>query len=219
MAHRQPSNIKREITELQHGLTLIDIPYDTHIIQKFKRYIEVLYDYKNRLHLLSHRDYSHIAKRHFLTSLMAFHYINDCQTLCDIGAGAGFPSLPLKIVRPEIEYTLFESKRKKAKFLRHLVGELGLLGVDIIDERAENFTEKRFDLILLKAAGKIKKLLKTIDNLIKPKGRAIFYKPHRVEGEIKVAERELRKRKFRIQIEKLYTPIEHVPLALVILKK
>lgn len=215
----QTDNIERELAELQHGLTLIGVTYDRHIIEQYRRYIEILHDYKQRLHLLSHRDYSHIVTRHFLTSLMAIHHIEDCHTICDIGAGAGFPSLPLKIVRPETECTLFESKKKKASFLKQVIEQLGLSHIEVIDERAEHFTGKRFDIILLKAVGRIKKLLKTIDNLIAPRGSAIFYKSHRIEGEIKAAEKELRKRGFRVAVEKLYTPIGNVPLALVIIRR
>jgi len=214
----QPSDVDRELSDLKRGLALAGIVYNRQIIEKFRIYIEVLHDYKGRLHLLSHQDYYHIATRHFLTSLMAIPYLEDCHAICDVGAGAGFPSLPLKIVRPDIEYTLFESQKKKACFLKHLIEELELSHVNIIDERAECFVGEKFDLILLKAVGKIKELLKTIDNLIAPRGRAIFYKSHRIEGEIRAAEKELRKKGYQIQIDRLYTPIENKPLALVILK-
>jgi 16S rRNA (guanine527-N7)-methyltransferase len=219
MTKRQTDSTGRELAELQHGLTLLGITYDRHLIEQFRRYIEILHDYKQRLHLLSHRDYSHVATKHFLTSLMAIHHIEGHHTVCDIGAGAGFPSLPLKIVRPEIECTLFESKKKKAEFLRYVIEQLGLSKIEVIDERAEHFTGKRFDIVLLKAVGRIKRLLKTIDSLIAPQGSAIFYKSHRIEGEIKAAEKGFSKRGFQVEVEKLYTPIGNVPLALVIIRR
>ncbi len=214
----KPSDIGRELTDLKHGLTLMGITYNRQITDKFKRYLEVLHDYRGRLHLLSHQDYSHIATRHFLASLMAIPYLEDCRTVGDVGAGAGFPSLPLKIVRPDIEYTLFESQKKKARFLRYLIEKLELSQVNIIDERAECFVGRRFDIILFKAVGRIKGLIKTVDNLIAPTGRAIFYKSHRVEAEIRAAEKELRKKGYQIQIDKRYTPVENRPLALVVLR-
>jgi len=219
VTRHQPRDVDRELTELRRGLTLAGITYNRQVIEKFRIYIEVLHNYKGRLHLLSHRDYYHIATRHFLTSLMAIPYLEGCRTVCDVGAGAGFPSLPLKIVLPDIECTLFESQKKKACFLRQLIEKLELSQVNIIDERAECFAGKTFDVILLKAVGKIKELLEIIDNLIAPRGRAIFYKSHRVEGEIHAAEKELRKKGYQIQLDRLYTPIENKPLALVILKK
>ncbi len=217
--HNQIDDITKELTELQQGLTLMGIPYNDQTIQKFKRYIEILYAFKRKLHLLSHRDYHHIAKRHFLPSLMVLQYIDDYHFACDIGAGAGLPSLPLSIVRPESQYILFESQKKKATFLRYVIDELGLSGVEIIDDRAEHFSERKFDLILLKAVGTIKKLIKTIDNLIEPNGYAVFYKTHRVTDEIRAADKELRKRGFQVQIERLSTPLENLSLALVMLRK
>lgn len=215
----QPSDVDRELTDLRRGLTLASIPYNRPVIEKFRIYIEVLHNYKDRLHLLSHGDYYHIATRHFLTSLLAIPYLGGCHTICDVGAGAGFPSLPLKIVLPDIECTLFESQKKKVYFLRQLIEKLELSQVKIIDERAECFAGKKFDVILLKAVGKIKELLETIDNLIAPRGRAIFYKSHQIEGEIQAAEKALIKKGYQMQIDRLYTPIENKPLALVILKR
>lgn len=217
--NKPSSNIDKEISELCQGLTLLGIKYDEHIIQKFQKYINFLYESKNRLHLLSQQDYNHISKRHFLTSLAALDYVKHCRNACDIGAGAGFPSIPLKILRPEVSFTLFEAKKKKAKFLKHLIYELDLSGIDIIDGRAEHFKEKKFDLILLKAVGKIKKLIRIINNLIEPGGYAVFYKSHQVEEEIRAADKELRKRGFRVEVEKVFTPIENLPVALVVLKK
>jgi len=219
MNDNSSANLDKQTNELCQGLTLLGIEYDEHIIQKFRKYIDVLCEYKNRFHLLSHQDYIHISKRHFLTSLAALRYVTHCYNACDIGAGAGFPSIPLKILRPEVNFTLFESKKKKAKFLKHLICELDLSGIDIIDGRAEHFKEKKFDLILLKAVGKINRLIKIIDNLIEPKGCAVFYKSHQVEEEIRTANNELKKRGYRVEVEKVFTPIENLPLALVVLKK
>jgi 16S rRNA (guanine527-N7)-methyltransferase len=212
-------DIKREMGELKKGLDVLHIEYDGEILRKFQRYIENLYAYKNKLHLLSKQDYNRIAKRHFLTSLMSARFVKGHRRCCDIGAGAGFPSLPLKIIFPTIDFVLFESKQKKVKFLKSLICELGTCGVEIINDRAVNYTGRKFDLVLLRAVGKIKQLLKTIDNLIEFDGSAIFYKSHKVEHEIANANREIIRRGFQVQIEKLFTPIEKLPVGLIILKK
>jgi len=212
-------NIAREVTEFQQGLAILGIKSDTAITEKFIKMVKILYEYKDKFHLLSHGDYNFISKRHFLPSVMVLPYINDFHSICDIGAGAGFPSVPLKILRPQIFFTLFEANRKKAEFLKYLIAELELLNVQIVNERAENYQGEKFDAILIKAAGKIKSLIKTIDQLIIPGGCAIFYKSHRVEDEIKLARKKIIKLGFQIQVEKLYTPIEHRPLALIFLKK
>ncbi len=213
------SDIEKEIEELERGLQVLDINYDDTILAKFKKYLEILYAYKNKLHLISHSDYNRISKKHFLTSLLPLPYIKDHNNVCDIGAGAGFPSVPLKILRPQINFTLFESKTKKADFLKILTNTLNLSNIAIVNNRAENYSDANFDLILVKAAGKIKKLIKTIDHLIAPQGLAIFYKSPRFNEEIKIARKEIEKRKFEIQIIMTKTALENLPLALVILKK
>jgi len=213
------NDIAKEIAELERGLKILNIAYNKSVLRKFQKYIEILYQYKGKIHLISHQDYSRISKRHFLTSLISLPYIKNHNYACDIGTGAGFPSIPLKILCPRINFTLFESKKKKAEFLKRLIDELDLSEIKVIDSRAEDYESGNFDLILIKAAGKIKKLIKVIDLLLAPNGCVILYKSHKIKNEMKIGEKELKKRRFEVQVEKLVTPIENLPLALVILKK
>lgn len=212
-------NRTREIEELEKGLHILSINYNKQTLEKFQTYINMLHEYHDKVHLLSQRDYSRISRRHFLTSLVALPYLAGRTRVCDIGAGAGFPSIPLSMMMPDINFTLFESKRKKTHFLEHLIRVLQLSRVRVINDRAEYYKAGRFDAIVIKASGKIKKLIKVVDHLIIEGGDAIFYKCHSVEDEIKSAEREIKKRGFQVRIEKLTTPIEQLPLALVVLRK
>lgn len=211
--------ITRELEDLRKGLAALDITLNQHTRHIFQHYLEIIYHYKGKIHLISRRDYNRIARRHFLVSLMAFPVIRDCRTACDLGAGAGFPSVPLKIMRPDIEFTLFESKQKKAAFLNHVIHTLGLSGITVINDRAEHHGDQQFDVVLIKAAGRIRKLLKIIDQLMAPEGRAIFYKSHSIEDELKVAGLALKKRGLQVDVKKAWSPIEHLPLALVIVQK
>lgn len=211
--------IARELEDLRKGLAALDFTFNQKKLQFFHRYLEVLYHYRGKIHLLSRRDYHRISRRHFLVSLMALPFIGDCRTACDLGAGAGFPSVPLKIMRPDIEFTLFESQQKKAAFLNHVICTLGLSHIVVIHDRAEHHDAQQFDVVLIKAAGRIKKLIKIVDHLMAPNGRAIFYKQYDVEEELKAAEQVLRKRRLQACVEKTLTPMEHLPLALVIIRK
>ena len=158
--------IERELDDLRAGLNLLRITYNDAILQKFYIYLEVLFEMRHRLHLLSHQDYERIAKRHFLTSLMALDFVKGHRRVCDIGPGAGFPSIPLKILEPAMDLTLIESKRKMVDFLRYLTEHIDCPDVDVVSERAQDYQEKTFELILLKAVGKIKKLVVPINRLI-----------------------------------------------------
>lgn len=213
------SNITREIAELKSGLIELGISFNGVMLERFQTYLKVLYSYYKKIHLLSQRDYERISLRHFLPSLMALPYTQGCKRACDVGAGAGFPSLPLKIVMPQLDLVIFESQRKKADFLRHLVDSLDLKGVEVINERAERYTGRCFDLVLFKAVGKIRAMAGLTDNLLAPGGTAIFYKTPHVELEIRNAAEELSRRNMRVELKRLVTPVGRLPITLVLLSR
>jgi 16S rRNA (guanine527-N7)-methyltransferase len=105
---------------------------------QFLAYADELRCWNERFNLTTITDPEQIVTRHFLDSLVcALHWGDEPQSLVDIGSGAGFPGLPLKILRPTLHLTLIESVRKKADFLHHIVELLGLEHVDILNERVE----------------------------------------------------------------------------------
>uniref|UniRef100_A0A7C4TCQ1 Ribosomal RNA small subunit methyltransferase G n=1 Tax=candidate division WOR-3 bacterium TaxID=2052148 RepID=A0A7C4TCQ1_UNCW3 len=212
------NSCKYEIELLIRGLEELKINQSS-AIGRFQIYLETLFEYRNKIHLISHKDYERITLRHFLPSLVALPFIGEAKTACDIGAGAGFPSIPIKIIRPEIKLTLFESQRKKARFLKVLIERLNLSNICVIDKRAENYEGDGFDLVLIKAAGKIKDLIDTFNLLLNPSGRVIFYKSPMVDEEVSQAKEKILKFGFLPRIELVTTPIEKRKMALVILTK
>ena len=217
--NEQHRHIVQEIAELETGLTELGIDFDDAVLEKFRTYLDILYAYRTTLHLVSHGDYERIGRRHFLPSLVAFPCVKKHIRSCDVGAGAGFPSVPLKILLPDLDLVIFEAQRKKASFLHHLVREHDLSEIEIVNDRAECYSGPKFDLALLKAVGKIDRLVRVVDMLLLPGGEAIFYKTHRVDGEIERTEKKLKKKCFHIEVKKTTTPVEKSPIALVILKK
>lgn len=212
-------DIGREIAELERGMDELGIRFNHGVLDKFKVYLEVLYSYHGKMHLLSHRDYERISRRHFLPSLLALPFTMNHKRVCDVGSGAGFPSLPLKILSPHLDLVIFEAQRKKADFLKYLTGKLDLGGVEVVNGRAEIYSGVKFDLALLRAVGKIGKLIRVIDKLIESRGVVIFYKSLSVEKEIEDAQKAMYKRNFRVAVEKISTPLDKTPVALVILTK
>lgn len=215
MKSRYDQEIEREISDLCQGLDILGIRYNDPVLEKFRIYTDALYTKKEKLHLLSQKDYKRIARRHYLTSLAAFDLVKGRVRVCDIGSGAGFPSMPLKIVNPEMKLTMIEAQYKKAEFLCYLTRRLGYPETNVVHRRIEEYSEGIFDILLFKAVGKIKTFKNAVDRLLAPRGRAIFFKTVRVREEIS----DDLKRKFRVRIIKVHTPLDQIPLALVILRK
>src|SRR5215212_10428182 len=115
-----------------------DLPLSPAQLEQFDTYAAELRRWNERINLTAIADDAGIVTRHFLDSLRcATSWGQAPQSLVDIGPGAGFPGLPLKILRPELRLTLVESIAKKAAFLRYIVDTPGLTNVEIIIARAE----------------------------------------------------------------------------------
>src|SRR5438093_9176422 len=114
------------------------LPLNRTQLDQFGTYAGELRRWNERVNLTAITDEAAIVSRHFLDSLRcALSWGEPPLRLVDVGAGAGFPGLPLKILRPEIELMLVESVEKKAAFLRHIVATLGLNQVEVLVARAE----------------------------------------------------------------------------------
>lgn len=107
-------------------------------VAAFRTYLQEITRWSARLNLTALREPEDIVRAGFLDSLACLPLIpTDARRALDIGSGAGFPGLPLKLVRPDLSFTLVEASRKKATFLQHIVRQLGLAAVRVIRRRAE----------------------------------------------------------------------------------
>jgi 16S rRNA (guanine527-N7)-methyltransferase len=114
-------------------------------------YLDLLLKWNARTNLTAIRDPEEIVRRHFGESLFAGRHVSKCNTLLDFGSGAGFPGLPIQLLHPGIAVTLAESQNKKATFLREVVRTLGLK-TEVWSARVETMpTDRRFDVVALRA--------------------------------------------------------------------
>ena len=127
-------------------------PAPAPLYDQLSLYLDLLHKWNARTNLTAIRDPEEIVRRHFGESLFAARHLDPATTtLLDLGSGAGFPGLPIALLRPEIAVTLAESQNKKATFLREVVRTLGL-PVEIWAARAENLPESRqFHTVTLRA--------------------------------------------------------------------
>jgi 16S rRNA (guanine527-N7)-methyltransferase len=142
-------------------------------LTKISTYINILTKWNERTNLTSVRDPEEIARRHFGESLFAaIHLLEADSTLrvIDVGSGAGFPGLVLKIYSPKVKLTLIEAHSKKNTFLREVVRMIGFTGVEVYLGRAEEFPDKA-DLVTLRAVEKFESILPVAGSLADVGGR------------------------------------------------
>jgi len=141
---------------LVRGAELIGVALTDQAVEGYLFYIDQLKKWNSKINLTSLTGDLEIVAKHFVDSLTAAPYAQGAQRVLDIGAGAGFPGLPLKIMSPAMELVLLEASQKKCFFLRHIIRGLELEGVEVVHGRAEERDTQgqyaeRFDLVLSRA--------------------------------------------------------------------
>jgi 16S rRNA (guanine527-N7)-methyltransferase len=141
-------------------------------LRQLERYLDLLVKWNAKMSLTAVRDPEQIVRRHFGESLFTAEKLNGshASSLIDVGSGAGFPGLPIKIVNPELHVTLVEAQQKKAVFLREVVRALGLENVTVHCGRAEEFGGKA-DIVTLRAVEKFESVLPIAASLVGQNGR------------------------------------------------
>jgi 16S rRNA (guanine527-N7)-methyltransferase len=156
------------------GCTLTDIQ-----INLFLVYLAELKEWNQRINLTAITEDDEIIEKHFIDSLAALKAIDqfESQTLLDIGSGAGFPGLPIKIACPGLRVTLLEASQKKAAFLYHLLGRLHIVDTPVLNKRLEKLADEapRYDLIVARALAKKAVVLEKALPLLSGAGKLILY--------------------------------------------
>ena len=173
-------------TILTSGLNELGIAYDEAIVQKFETYLHELKKWNRAYNLTSLKTDEEIIIKHFLDSLLYLKVIPEGQlSICDIGSGAGFPGIPMAIVRPDLAVALIEPSRKKTAFLRHMKNRLSLQNVEVIESRVEDIKDRQFDIAVTRALFSVGDLIKKAGHVLKKGGFFILNKGPKFEDEIK----------------------------------
>ena len=149
-------------------------------LRQFEIYYEMLIDWNTRVNLTAITEPEDVANKHFVDSLAAEPYLIHGASVADVGTGAGFPGIPLLIVRPDIKLTLMDSLQKRLVFLEAVLNELGL-SADCVHARAEDAGQnpryrERFDAALSRAVSALPVLCELTLPLVKVGGISIAYK-------------------------------------------
>lgn len=161
---------------LLKGATDLGLGLSHQQVTAFSSYLSLLFSWNSRFNLTSIKAPALITRLHFIDSIAIAPFILPSGRIMDVGSGAGFPGIPLKIVFPAKEVFLVESQRKKANFLRAVVRSLGLEGVHVIEARAEKLSTQEvglFSEVVTRAFGSLERFLKISAYFLCPEGRSM----------------------------------------------
>ena len=220
-----PPHIKNAKQLLALGAERLGVPLSDPQIELLLTYLSELTRWNEKINLTGIRQEGEIVIKHFLDSLTPLTILapSEGEKWIDVGTGAGFPGLPLKIARPSLQMTLVEVVEKKASFLHHMVGLLNLAEVTIVQDRVERIVptlgpdwEGRFDLLMTRAVAP-DLILEKGSRLVRSGGRILFFQARAEETDW----RERLKGRPGIGLERIAQmtlPFTREPRSLILLK-
>lgn len=171
-------------------------------INRFSIYQKLLSEWNRRINLISHSDEERIVTRHFLQSIGLLKIISFPinSNILDLGSGAGFPGIPIKLIRPDLFMVLAESIKKKANFLKTVILQLNLQSVQVYSKRIDesDCLNRPVDFVLARSVTNLTNLVRWSYSSLKPGGRLIAIKGSRAEEEL----RDFNKQCHQFQISK-----------------
>lgn len=206
----------------EKGIELTDVQ-----IAQFKKYYALLVEWNEKMNLTAITDLEGVYLKHFYDSISASFYFDftKATTVCDVGAGAGFPSLPIKICFPHLHITIVDSLNKRITFLNHLSEELGLDNVEFVHARAEEFGQnakyrERFDVVTARAVARLSVLSELCVPLVKVGGQFVALKAAAGKQELADAKKAITTLGTALQQEFLFElPVEQSERTLYVFNK
>lgn len=189
LADKEQSLDRKEL--LKKSAASLGIELSDQQTEQFIKYYEILVEWNSFMNLTGITEYEEVVQKHFTDSLAFCKAIepSGVKNLIDIGTGAGFPGIPLKIVYPHIQVTLLDSLQKRIKFLDEVIAQLGLTGIETIHGRAEDFAKpsmkrESYDVCVSRAVANLASLSEYCLPYVKLGGYFIPYKSGKMEEEL-----------------------------------
>lgn len=202
-----------------NNLNELNIEVTEEKLNKLEKFYELLIDWNNKINLTRIVEKEDVYLKHFYDSLTIVKEVdlNKIETLCDVGTGAGFPGIVLKIFYPHLKITLVDSLLKRVNYLNTIIKELELNDIKAIHARGEDVKEK-FDIVTSRAVANIEKLVVYTMHLVNKDGKLVALKGD-IEKELtEDVKRKLEKKYIIEKVNKFELPIENSQRSLVILR-
>ena len=207
------------LNEFNEELKKLGITLSAYQLDKLEKFYKLLVEWNQKINLTRIIDKEEVYLKHFYDSLTIAKVIdlNEVETLCDVGTGAGFPGIVLKIFYPHLKITLVDSLQKRVNYLNEVIKELDLKDISAIHERGEDHKEK-YDVVTARAVANIEKLTTYTMHLLKKDGLLIALKGNIDEELTKDVEKRLSKKYKIVKVEKFLLPIENSNRSIVVMK-
>ncbi len=191
---------------VRQGAADLGVSVDDFALQGFEIHATEMMTFNRKINLTTITDPYKIAIKHIVDSLAAAPFVSDQARLLDIGSGAGFPGIPIKLVRLTSSVTLIDGSARKVSFLKHIIRRLGIEGIDARHQRAENMSRNPdacFDIVISRALAGLEQCIQLAMPLVNMQnGLIIALRGHLADGELATLHRLLTHRNARKQSPK-----------------
>jgi len=203
------------------------LEFDQKKYEQFMLYKDLIKEWNEKINLTAIKEDEEIIKKHFIDSMKVFKFdqLKNAKNVIDIGTGGGFPGIPMKIIKPEVNIVLLDSLNKRIIFLNEVIKQLNLKNIKAIHGRAEDFAlekqyREKFDVAVSRAVANLTVLSEYCIPYVKVGGYFVAMKGPAVEDEIKLSKNAIRMLGGRIEhIEKVQIEDSDLNHNLVIIKK
>lgn len=190
--------MEHDLSKLKEGTQILNMDITDQQLGKFDKYISLLIQWNKKMNLTAITEPEEIIVDHFLDSISILNEINieDRHSIIDVGTGAGFPGIPIKIMKPHVKLVLLDSLKKRTEFLKVVAEELGLSNIEIIHSRAEDLAREEkyrenFDFVVSRAVASLNILAEYSIPFVKVGGYFVSYKGPAADKELQEASRAI----------------------------
>lgn len=217
----------KNVDNLKNKLNQLSIDYSESQIEKLLKYYEMLIEKNKVMNLTAITEFDEVVEKHFIDSLSIVRVIDmeKVHSIIDIGTGAGFPGIPVKIMFPHIKVTLVDSLNKRVNFLNEVIENLELRDIEAYHGRAEDYGRdkkfrEKYDLSVSRAVANLASLSEYCMPFVKPDGYFISYKAGECEDEIDNSKNAIKILSGKIEkVEKFSLPDSEISRSFIKIKK